>query len=69
VVTSRPLAGTRKRGVTPEEDMALEKELLADPKERAEWLCRRVRSRSDTPGVRDDLSIESSRTSRTEDRT
>ncbi len=32
----RPIAGTRKRGATPDEDMALEKELLADPKERAE---------------------------------
>jgi anthranilate synthase component 1 len=31
-----PLAGTRKRGKTPEEDAALEKELLADPKELAE---------------------------------
>ncbi len=37
-VTLRPLAGTRRRGVTPEEDQALEKELLADPKERAEHL-------------------------------
>lgn len=37
-VTIRPLAGTRRRGVTPEEDQALEKELLADPKERAEHL-------------------------------
>jgi anthranilate synthase component 1 len=37
-VTSRPLAGTRKRGATPEEDAALEKELLADPKERAEHI-------------------------------
>src|SRR5262245_48058535 len=37
-VTSRPLAGTRKRGATPEEDEALEKELLADPKERAEHI-------------------------------
>jgi anthranilate synthase component 1 len=35
-VTIRPLAGTRPRGLTPEEDVALEKELLADPKERAE---------------------------------
>ncbi|HXE53902.1 MAG TPA: anthranilate synthase component I [Tepidisphaeraceae bacterium] len=37
-VTSRPLAGTRKRGATPEEDKALEVELLADPKERAEHI-------------------------------
>ena len=37
-VTIRPLAGTRRRGNTPEEDRALEKELLADPKERAEHL-------------------------------
>ncbi|TCZ66731.1 anthranilate synthase component I [Roseicella aquatilis] len=38
VVTIRPLAGTRRRGATPEEDKALEAELLADPKERAEHL-------------------------------
>ncbi|WP_426957305.1 anthranilate synthase component I [Muricoccus radiodurans] len=38
VVTVRPLAGTRRRGATPAEDAALEKELLADPKERAEHL-------------------------------
>ncbi|MGN0863840.1 MAG: anthranilate synthase component I [Stenotrophomonas koreensis] len=35
-VTVRPIAGTRPRGATPEEDRALEVELLADPKERAE---------------------------------
>jgi anthranilate synthase component 1 len=35
-MTVRPLAGTRRRGRTPEEDEALERELLADPKERAE---------------------------------
>ncbi len=34
----RPIAGTRKRGVTEEEDRALEQELLADPKERAEHI-------------------------------
>ncbi len=35
-VTVRPIAGTRPRGRTPEEDRALERELLADPKEIAE---------------------------------
>jgi len=34
----RPIAGTRPRGATPEEDLALEKELMADPKERAEHI-------------------------------
>jgi anthranilate synthase component 1 len=38
VVTIRPLAGTRRRGATYEEDQALEAELLSDPKERAEHL-------------------------------
>ena len=38
IVTSRPLAGTRSRGRTPEEDAALERELLSDPKELAEHL-------------------------------
>jgi anthranilate synthase component 1 len=37
-ITVRPIAGTRPRGATPEEDAALEAELLADPKERAEHL-------------------------------
>ncbi|MBM4294001.1 MAG: anthranilate synthase component I [Deltaproteobacteria bacterium] len=37
-ITYRPIAGTRPRGATPEEDLALEAELLADPKERAEHL-------------------------------
>jgi len=35
-VTIRPIAGTRPRGATPEADVANERELLADPKERAE---------------------------------
>lgn len=38
LVEIRPIAGTRKRGATPSEDVALEKELLADEKERAEHL-------------------------------
>jgi anthranilate synthase component 1 len=38
IVTIRPLAGTRRRGTTHEEDQALEAELLGDPKERAEHL-------------------------------
>ena len=37
-ISYRPIAGTRPRGATPEEDQALEAELLADPKERAEHL-------------------------------
>ena len=37
-VTLRPIAGTRKRGATPEKDLAMERELVSDPKERAEHL-------------------------------
>jgi anthranilate synthase component I len=37
-VTIRPLAGTRRRGATDEEDQKLAAELLADPKERAEHI-------------------------------
>jgi anthranilate synthase component 1 len=37
-ITIRPLAGTRPRGATPEEDAAFEAELIADPKEHAEHL-------------------------------
>ncbi len=38
LVEIRPIAGTRRRGATPDEDVALEKELLADQKELAEHL-------------------------------
>ncbi len=37
-VVVRPIAGTRRRGYTPEEDVALEQELVNDPKEIAEHL-------------------------------
>lgn len=37
-VTVRPIAGTRRRGKTPEEDLALEQDLVSDPKEIAEHL-------------------------------
>lgn len=37
-IALRPIAGTRRRGQTPEEDQALAAELLADPKERAEHI-------------------------------
>src|SRR5262245_13996077 len=37
-VTVRPIAGTRRRGITPAEDVALAEELLADEKERAEHI-------------------------------
>jgi anthranilate synthase component I len=36
IATVRPIAGTRKRGKTPQEELALERDLLADPKEVAE---------------------------------
>ena len=38
IITNRPLAGTRPRGKTEQEDLSLEQELLADPKERAEHI-------------------------------
>jgi anthranilate synthase component 1 len=38
IVTNRPLAGTRRRGASPEEDRRLERELLSDHKERAEHI-------------------------------
>ena len=46
-VTIRPLAGTRPRGATPEQDKALEAELAADPKERAEHLMLTDLARND----------------------
>ncbi len=51
VVTVRPIAGTRKRGATPEEDKALAEELLADPKERAEHIMLMDLGRNDAGRV------------------
>ena len=50
-ITVRPLAGTRKRGATEDEDLALEKELLADSKELAEHLMLIDLSRNDSGRV------------------
>jgi len=51
IITVRPIAGTRKRGKTREEDEALEKDLLADPKEIAEHLMLIDLGRNDTGRV------------------
>lgn len=50
-VTIRPIAGTRRRGVTPAEDKALEEDLLADQKELAEHLMLLDLGRNDTGRV------------------
>ncbi|CAN1564908.1 TrpE Anthranilate/para-aminobenzoate synthases component I [Rhabdaerophilaceae bacterium] len=57
-VSIRPLAGTRKRGATPAEDLALEKELLADPKEKAEHLMLVDLGRNDVGRVAQIGSVE-----------
>ena len=50
-ITVRPLAGTRRRGATEQEDLALEQELLADDKEIAEHLMLIDLSRNDSGRV------------------
>ncbi|MEN8676440.1 MAG: chorismate-binding protein, partial [Alteriqipengyuania sp.] len=57
-VTVRPIAGTRPRGATPEADRAAERELLADPKERAEHLMLLDLGRNDVGRVAQAGSVE-----------
>ena len=57
-VTVRPLAGTRPRGKTAEEDQALERELLADPKEIAEHLMLIDLGRNDVGRIANIGSVE-----------
>ena len=57
-VTVRPIAGTRPRGRTFEEDNALEAELLADPKERAEHLMLIDLGRNDVGRICEPGSVE-----------
>jgi anthranilate synthase component 1 len=56
-ITVRPIAGTRRRGRTPEEDKAMEVELLADPKEIAEHLMLIDLGRNDVGRVADVGSV------------
>ncbi len=58
VVTVRPIAGTRRRGHTEEEDLALEQELLADPKELAEHLMLIDLGRNDVGRVAEVGSVQ-----------
>ena len=57
VVSVRPIAGTRRRGHTEEEDLALEKELLADPKEVAEHVMLIDLGRNDAGRVSETGSV------------
>jgi len=57
-VEIRPIAGTRRRGHSADEDTALEKELLADPKERAEHVMLVDLARNDIGRVCDFGSVQ-----------
>jgi anthranilate synthase component 1 len=54
----RPIAGTRPRGATPEEERALEADLLADPKERAEHIMLVDLGRNDVGRIAEIGSVE-----------
>ena len=57
-ITLRPIAGTRPRGKTESEDKALEEELLADPKERAEHVMLVDLARNDVGRVAEYDSVD-----------
>jgi len=57
-VTTFPIAGSRPRGATPEEDRALADEVLADPKERSEHIMLVDLSRNDLAKVCEPSSVE-----------
>jgi anthranilate synthase component 1 len=57
IVYSRPIAGTRPRGKTEDEDRALAEELLADPKERAEHVMLIDLARNDVGRVAEFFSV------------
>lgn len=58
IVTVRPIAGTRRRGKNMEDDIAMEKELLADPKEIAEHLMLIDLGRNDVGRIADIGTVE-----------
>jgi len=58
VIELRPIAGTRRRGATPEEERELEADLLADPKERAEHIMLVDLGRNDVGRVAEIGSVE-----------
>lgn len=57
-VTVRPIAGTRKRGATPAQDLANEEDLLADPKEVAEHLMLIDLGRNDVGRISESGSVQ-----------
>jgi anthranilate synthase component 1 len=57
-VTIRPIAGTRPRGATPEQDKANEADLLADPKERAEHVMLIDLARNDIGRIAETGSVK-----------